>query len=191
MFENFSRYLLDKAAFTTTELNQIKAVSHIIKVQKDELFVQEGSIWPYNGFVCSGIVRSFTIDDYGNECTLNFAPADYWVGDRASLLTGKPVPFSADAIEDSHIILIEQKDFHELCKKVDTFNTLMSGMIQKNIEITHKYINESISMNEKEKYCRFLDKYKAVAHRIPHDMIASYVGATPEILTRIQKSISK
>jgi len=191
MFENFSRYLLDKADLTATELNQIKAVSHVIKIQKDELLVQEGSVWPYNGFVCSGLVRSFTIDDYGNECTLNFAPADYWVGDRASLLTGSAMPFSAEAIEESHMILIEQTDFHDLCKKVDTFNAMMSGMIRKNIEITQRLINENISMNEKEKYLRFLDKYSAVAHRIPHDMVASYVGATPDVLTRIQKSIFK
>ena len=191
MFENFSCYLQDKARFTSAELSHIKAVSHVTIVKKDEILVQEGTIWPQNAFVCSGLLRSFIMDDYGNEHTINFAPQNYWIGDRVSLLTGKPLPFSVDAIEDSHVILIEQADFHELCKKVDTFNTMMSGMIQKNIQITQKLINESISMNEKEKYLRFLDKYSAVAHRIPHDMIASYVGATPDVLTRIQNSISK
>ena len=189
MFENFSRYLCDKADFTTAELNQIEAVSHTLKIQKDELFVQEGTVWPYNGFVCSGLVRSFTIDDYGNECTLHFAPANYWMGDRASLLTGNAMPFSADAIEESCLLLIEQKDFHELCKKIETFNILMNTILQKNIETSQKLINENISMNEKEKYVRFLNKYSTVAHRIPHDMVASYVGATPDVLSRIIKSI--
>jgi len=189
MFENFSCYLQDKAKFTMAEISQIKAVSNVIKVNKDETLVQEGSLWSQNTFVCSGLLRSFIIDDYGSEQTTNFAPQNYWVGDRASLLTGRPITFSVDAVLDSHVILISQNDFHELCKKVETFNVLMNGMIQKNIEVSQRFISESISMNEKEKYLKFLEKYSHVAHHIPHDMVASYVGATPDLLTRILKSI--
>jgi CRP-like cAMP-binding protein len=191
MFENFSCYLQDKARFTTSEINQIKAVSHVIRLEKDEMLVQEGTIWPQNAFVCSGLLRSFTMDDYGNEQTINFAPRNYWVGDRASLLTGKPIAFSVDAIQESHVILIEQCDFHYLSRTIDTFNTIMSGMIQKNIEVSQKLVNENLRLNEKEKYLRFLEKFEVIESQIPHDMIASYIGTTPDVFSRIKSSISK
>jgi CRP-like cAMP-binding protein len=191
MFENFSCYLQDKARFTTSEINQIKAVSHVIKLEQDQTLVQEGTIWPQNAFVCSGLLRSFIIDDYGNEQTVNFAPRNYWVGDRASLLTGKPIAFSVDAIQESHVILIEQSDFHYLSKTIDTFNTMMSSMIQKNIEVSQKLVNENLRLNEKEKYLKFLEKYDAVESHIPIDMIASYIGTTPDVLLRIKDSVSK
>jgi len=191
MFENFSHYLLDKADFTTAELNQVKEVCRIIKVAKDEVLMKEGDLWSYNAFVCSGLMRSFTIDYYGNECTTGFAPENYWTGDRQSLLTGRPAQLSVDAVEDTCLILIEQKDFHHLNKTVDAFNVVLSGVIQRNLVLVKNAVGENISLSEKEKYCNFLAKFQSVAHRIPHEMIASYIGATPEILTRIQKSLSK
>ena len=191
MFENFSCYLQDKARFTTSEINQIKAVSQVIKLEQDQTLVQEGTIWSQNAFVCSGLLRSFIMDDYGNEQTLNFAPRNYWVGDRVSLLTGKPIAFSVDAIQESHVVLIEQCDFHYLSKTIDTFNTMMSGMIQKNIEVSQRLVNENLRLNEKEKYLKFLEKYDAVESHIPIDMIASYIGTTPDVLLKIKNSVSK
>jgi CRP-like cAMP-binding protein len=191
MFENFSCYLQDKARFTTSEINQIKAVSHVIKLEQDEMLVQEGTMWTQNAFVCSGLLRTFTMDDYGNEQTLNFAPRNYWVGDRASLLTGKPIAFSVDAIQESHVILIEQSDFHYLSKTIDTFNTMMSGMIQKNIEVSQKLVNENLRLNEKEKYLKFLEKYEAIESRIPSEMIASYIGTTLDVLLKIKSGVSR
>lgn len=189
MFEKFSQYLQDKAVFTIAELNRIEAVSQIVSIAKNEVLMQEGTPWIYNVFVCSGLMRSFIIDLYGNECTTGFAPENYWTGDRQSLLSGRPAQLSVDAIEDSHLLLIKQDDFHDLNKTVDVFNTVMSGVIQRNLIITKNAISENISFSEKEKYGNFLSKFEPVAHRIPHEMIASYVGTTPEILTRIQGSI--
>lgn len=188
MFENFCNYLNDKAHFTHAEIEQIKAVSQIKKIGKGELLMQEGTVWTYNAFVCKGLLRSFYTDINGTEFTLSFAPESYWAGDRQSLLTGKPTPYSVDALEDSHVILIGQKDFYGLCTKIDAFNTMMSGLIQKHLIVTEDNINNNIRLSTEQKYYNFLAKYSAVAGRIPHDVIASYIGTTPKGLEQIQKN---
>jgi CRP-like cAMP-binding protein len=188
MFTNFCNYLKNKAEFTSAEIEQIQAVSQHRKVNKGEVLMQEGTVWTCNAFICSGLLRSFYADVNGTEFTLSFAPEDYWAGDRQSILTGRPTPYSVDALEDTHVILIEQKDFYELSTKIDAFNTLMSGLIQKHLIVTENNINDGIRLSTEQKYYNFLAKYSVVANRIPHDIIASYIGTTPDVLLRIQKN---
>ncbi|MXN93050.1 cyclic nucleotide-binding domain-containing protein [Flavobacterium sp. Sd200] len=188
MFENFCSYLNDKAKFTNAEIEQIKAVSQVKKISKGELLMQEGTLWIYNAFVCSGLLRSFYTDVNGTEFTLSFAPENYWAGDRQSILSGKPTPYSVDAIEDTVVILIEQKDFYELSKKIDAFNTMMSTLIQKHLVVTEDNVNNSIRLSAAQKYYTFLAKYGRAAQRIPAHMIASYIGTTLQGLEQIKKN---
>jgi len=188
MFENFSNYLRNKADFTTAEIEQIKAVSQLKKVGSGELLMQEGTVWSCNAFVCSGLLRSFYTDVNGTQFTLSFAPENYWAGDRQSVLTGRPTPYSVGALEDTHVLLIEQTDFYELSRKIDSFNTMMSTLIQKHLIVTENNINDGIRLSAEQKYYNFLAKYSAVAGRIPQHIIASYIGTTPDMLARIQKN---
>lgn len=188
MFDNFCSYLNDKAKFTNAEIEQIKAVSQIKKIKKGELLMQERTVWVYNAFVCSGLLRSFYTDVNGTEFTLSFAPENYWAGDRQSILSEKPTPYSVNAIEDTVVILIEQKDFYELCRKIDTFNSMMNKLIQRHLAVIEDNINNSIRLSAEQKYYNFLSKYGQVANRIPNNFIASYIGTTPEALKQLQKS---
>jgi CRP-like cAMP-binding protein len=188
MFENFSKYLKEKADFTPAEIEQIKAVSHVHKINKGTLLLKEGSVWEHNAFVCSGLLRSFYTDANGIDFTLSFAPQNYWAGDRQSLLTGKPTPYSVDALQDTHVILISQSDFYDLSKKIDTFNTMMNTLIQKHLVVTENNINDGIRLSTEQRYYNFLAKYSAVVHLIPQEIIASYIRTTPDVLARIQKN---
>ena len=191
MFENFSKYLCDKADFTAAQLEQVKAVCRERKINKHEFLLQEGTIFTCNTFVCSGLMRAFIIDDFGNEHTTNFAPENYWTGDRVSVLSGKPSLINVDAIEDTHLIVIEQKDFYLLNKNIEPFNTVLSGVIQKNIVVSQELMFGSMSQSAEEKYFNFLKKYGSILNRLPHAMIASYLDITPQILTLIQQKHHK
>lgn len=188
MFKTFSNYLKDKAHFTNAEIEQIKGVCMEKTILKGELLMLEGTVCDCNTFVCSGLLRSFYTDINGAEFVLSFAPDDYWVGDRQSILTGTPTPYSVDALVDTDVIVITQKDFNCLCTKIDTFNTMMSRLIKKHLTVTEERVTDGMRLSAEQKYHNFLAKHAAVAATIPHHMIASYVGITPEVLTRIQKN---
>ena len=191
MFEKFSQYLQDKAVFTIAELNRIEAVSQIVSIAKNEVLMQEGTPWIYNVFVCSGLMRSFTVDLYGNECTTGFSPENYWTGDRESLMNGTPARFNIDAIEDAEVILIEKTNFDKLCKNIPQLNDLVNAILQRSFIVSQNRIQANISYTAEEKYQHFLDKFPSIANRIPQHMIASYIGITPETITRIRRAASK
>lgn len=184
----FIRYLTNKITLSTEETAQIAQVCIPKKIRKRQLLLQEGDVWKYNAFVSNGFLRTYSIDNKGNEHILNFAPKNYWSGDRESLMTGKPSRFNIEAIEDTDVVLITKENFDQLCRSIPHLNDLINAILHKSFVVSQDRIHAGISLSAEEKYQKFLDQYPHIANRIPQHMIASYIGVTPETLTRIRRN---
>lgn len=191
MFEIFQKYLTDKLQLTPEELQLIASVSVIKNVRKRQYLLQQGDVWKFNAFVCAGFLHTYAIDDKGIKHILNFSPENYWTGDRESLATGEPSKFNIEAIEDSEVLLIEKEPFEMLCRSIPAFNDLVNAVLQKSFVVSQSRIHATISFSAEEKYADFIKKYPSIANRIPQHMIASYIGITPETLTRIRRNAAK
>ena len=88
MFEVFRKYLADKITLTNQEFELIKSVSLIKKLRKRQYFLQEGNVCHFSAFVCKGFLRYYYIDKKGQEHIIQFAPENYWTGDRESMDSG-------------------------------------------------------------------------------------------------------
>ncbi|WP_407846163.1 Crp/Fnr family transcriptional regulator [Chryseobacterium sp. KCF3-3] len=173
------------------ELTLIESVCILKRLRKRQYLLHEGEIWKYNAFICTGFLKTFSIDQHGKEHIMNFSPENYWTGDRESLLQGTPSKYNIDAIENSEVILIKQEDFTMLCNEIPTLNDLVNKVLQKSFVVSQNRIHANISFSAEEKYQNFIQTYPMLINRIPQHMIASYIGITPETLTRIRKSILK
>jgi CRP/FNR family transcriptional regulator, anaerobic regulatory protein len=191
MFDVFIKYLKAKIALSDEEVNMIREVAIDKKLRRKQYLLQEGDVWKYNAFVCNGFLKTFSIDDKGQEHIINFSPENYWTGDRESLINGTPARFNIDAIEDTELILIEKKNFETLCKNIPQLNDLINSILQRSLIVSQNRIHTNISFAAEEKYQNFIDKFPAIANRIPQHMIASYIGITPETLTRIRRNSLK
>jgi len=191
MFDEFKRYLLSKAPFTNADIEKIRSISTLTNISKGDLILEADTVWNYNAFVSSGLFCTYWVDTLGGKHIKNFAHKNYWVGDRESLLSGKPSLLNIEAIEDAELVMIHQKDFHILRREVDLFNKMMQGLVQNNAAFVQNRISDNMRVSDHEKYENFLKKYMPVAHRIPHDMIASYLEMSPETLTRVLNSLNK
>lgn len=191
MFEIFQKYLIDKIELSNNELQLIESVCRLKKLRKKQFLFQEGEVWHYNAFVCRGLVKTFSIAENGTEHIINFAPENYWTGDRESLYSGKPSLLNIDAIEPTELILIDKPDFEKLCAEIPQLNQLVNQIIQKSFIVSQGRILANISFTAEEKYQNFLEKYPNIVNRIPQHMIASYIGITPETLTRLRRNMVK
>lgn len=191
MFEIFQKYLTDKIELSIEEINLVQSVSKEKKLRKKQFLLQEGDIWHYNAFICRGLVKTFSIAENGTEHIINFAPDNYWTGDRESLINETPSSLNIDAIEPTELILIEKSDFEKLCAEIPQLNQMVNQIIQKSFIVSQGRILANISFTAEEKYQNFLEKYPHIVNRIPQHMIASYIGITPETLTRLRRNMVK
>jgi CRP-like cAMP-binding protein len=192
MFEIFQKYLESKTDhLTEQDFELIQSVSIIKKLRKRQYLSQEGDVWRYNAFVCKGFIRSYFVDEKGIEHIMNFAPENYWTGDRASLTTGLPSKYNIDAIEDSDVLLINKENFEMICKAIPAFNDLVNAILQKSFVVSQERIHANITYTAQEKYNNFITKFPSIANRVPQHMIASYLGISAETLSRVRKQPTK
>jgi CRP-like cAMP-binding protein len=141
-------------------------------------------------FVEKGALRSYTIDEKGNEHIVQFAIEGWWTSDMYSFITGEPSVYNIDVLEDSELLLLSNPSQEELLQKVPKFEKYQRLLVQAAYIALQRRLVLSLSQTAEEKYTRLLNTYPDIIQRVPQHMVASYLGITPETLSRIRKQIS-
>lgn len=191
MFHVFQQYLTSKIALTAEQLTWVESLSTTRRLRKHQYLLQEGDVWKFHAFIAQGCLRSYTVDDKGIEHIIGFAIENWWIGDRESLLYGQPAKLNIDAVEDSTVILFSNDNFMAVCRQVPAFNDMVNTIIQRSFAASQNRIQAAISFTAEEKYANFLNRYPMLATRLPQQMIAAYLGITPETLSRVRKQLYK
>ena len=191
MFDTLQKYLENKIALSSQDYELIESVSLFKKLRKRQYLLQQGDVCRFNAFVSKGFLRYYYMDEKGQEHIMQFAPENYWTGDRESMDSGLPSKYNIDALEDSEILLLKKEDFEMIRKTIPAFNDFVNETLKKNITILQERIHVSISFSAEEKYNNFISKYPSIGNRVPLHMIASYLGVSAETLSRIRSQSTK
>ncbi len=161
------------------------------RVRKGAYLLQEGEVSKYLAFVTKGCLRSYGIDKKGQEHIMQFALEGWWITDLYSFLTGKPGQYFIDALEESDALLMDLTSYERLCTTLPKFERYFRILLQNNYIATHRRVLSSISLSLEEQYLQMVDENPAIVQRVAQRHIASYLGITPEALSRIRKRLAK
>ncbi len=189
MFEVLFSKIEEKIKLSDFEKDICKSLFSPKKLRRRQYILQQDDICKNLIFVEKGILRSYSVDTRGNEHILQFAPEGWWISDIFSFLTGEAAVYNIEAIEDSELLLISNSSLDELYESVPKFERYFRLLSQANMVATHRRLTASLSDSADEKYIRLLSAYPNIVARVPQHMIASYLGITPETLSRVRKRI--
>jgi len=158
---------------------------------KGKFFLREGEIAKEGAFVAKGFLRSYVIDDKGKEHIMQFAPENWWISDKVGLSGAAPSSFFIDAIEDSIILTCDINGHKTLLEQLPGYAASFQAGIQKRTIAKDNRMVASLTADAQSRYNEFLETYAGIAQRIPQHMLASYLGITPETLSRIRKKASQ
>lgn len=148
--------------------------------------LQQGQVARDAAFVLSGCLRAYSIDDNGFEHILQFAPAGWWVTDMYSWISGNPSYLQIDAIRESQVALLSRKDQLELFDRIPGLERYFRILTENNLVSTRQRLMDNLSLTAKQRYQQFCRTYPDIIHEIPQKLIASYIGVTPEFLSKIR-----
>jgi CRP-like cAMP-binding protein len=191
MFSILQKHITSRVPLTDEEFNICNKFFISKKLKKHQFLLNEGDVCKYLGFVNSGCLRQYSIDNKGTEHIIQFAIEDWWVSDPHSFLSGLPATYNIDALQDSEVLLIEKSTRDELldaCPKMERFFRLL---IEANHVASHQRISDSLSASAEERYLKFIKTYPKLFEQVPQNHIASYLGITPQSLSRIRKELSQ
>jgi CRP-like cAMP-binding protein len=160
------------------------------KLRKKQYFLQEGDVANYQAFVVKGLLRSYTVDEKGNEHILQFASEGWWSADLSSYLTGEPSSLNIDALEDVELLLITKASWEKGMQQIPALEHYFRIIIQNHLVATQKRLLQSLAETAEAKYLRFLHTYPDCVQRLPQHQIASYLGVTRETLSRVRKQLA-
>ena len=104
MFSLLRAHIEKRVHLTDEEFDIISKFFIPKKIRKNQFLLNEGEVCTHIGFVNSGCLREYTIDNKGTEHIIQFAIEDWWVSDLNSFLSGKPAEYNIDALQDSEVI---------------------------------------------------------------------------------------
>ena len=190
-FETLRTYLEARGAFTSEDFDFIRGVFLPKRLSAGDVLQRAGDVARYAGFVARGCLRSYVIDAKGKEHIVQFAPETWWLGDLTSLTTGAPSPYFIDAIEDSELLVIDGPSHQKLLEHVSAYATSFRTGLQRHAAAKNHRIVGSLSGSAEERYLEFLRTYPSIVRRVPQWMLASYLGVSPETVSRIRKNLSR
>jgi CRP-like cAMP-binding protein len=191
MFEVLFNNIRQKIKITDKEEEICRSLFIPKKLRKRQYLLQQGDVSKYTAFVEKGLLRAYTIDDKGSELILQFAPEDWWIGDMYSSVTGEPSESNIDALEDSELLLLTNEAREELLRQAPIFERFFRLLLQNSFIALQRRLKENIIQTAEEKYRNFISLYPNIAQRVPQHNIASYLGITPESLSRIRKQMTE
>ena len=142
-------------------------------------------------FVAAGCLRSYVIDAKGKEHIVQFAPENWWVGEGPGTAPDTPAQYFIDAIEDSNLLLFDSASLQRQVECIPGAAVAFRVGLQRAGAAKEHQIVNALSMSAEERYEEFLKKYPSIALRVPQFMLASYLGVSPETLSRIRKNRSR
>lgn len=180
---NFSRY----AELSPSELTQICGHYQERHISKGEYVLRKGEVCRFEGFVVKGCFRVFTIDDQGNERILYFAAEDWWIMEIDSFINQSASELSVQAIEESTILYITYTAKEQLYDTLPKVERLFRIMSQTAVAAWQRRLIRNHSMDAEQRYHHFITAYPEIARRVTNRHIASYLGITPEFVSKIRK----
>ena len=190
MFELLLQKFDEKIRLTEEEKELSKTFFIPKKLRKRQYLLQEGDVCKYVAFVEKGILRSYTVDERGNEHIVQFAFEGWWIADQFSFLTGEVSTYNIDALEDCELLLLSKSAEDQLLQKLPAFERYFRILLQNNLISTQRRLVSSLSHTAEEKYSDLITSCPTIPQRVPQHMMASYLGITPETLSRIRKQLS-
>jgi CRP/FNR family transcriptional regulator, anaerobic regulatory protein len=159
--------------------------------RKRQYVLQEGNICIQLNFVVRGCLRMYKIDEQGATHILQFAAENYWINDLGSFHSEKASELNIDALDDTMVLQINHSDLISLYKQASKFDRIFRVLIENSFVSLQKRLLQNISSTAEERYQSFLETYPHLANRLPQTQIASFLGITPEFLSRLRNKLSK
>src|SRR5690242_2212686 len=190
MFELFLKSVQEHISISPEEFEFCKTLFIPKKLRKRQYLLQEGDVSRYTSFVEKGMLRTFTVDEKGNEPILQFSPERWLVTDLYSFLTDEPSRYNIEALEDCELLLITKPSWEVLLEKVPAFERYFRILIQNNLIATQRRLISKLTESAEEQYKKLMDAFPTCLQRVPQHMVASFLGITPETLSRIRSQMA-
>jgi CRP-like cAMP-binding protein len=188
MKEQIKAYFNRYVEFIDSEIDAIYPKLKLKTFQKKEYILKEGQVCKNKYFILNGLVRSFYIDDKGNEKITQFAIENWWITNMESFVAETPSLSSIQTLEKTQVLMINKEELEKLFVSIPKLERLFR-IVTENMLIAIQRRNDIyLQMKSKSRYEDLIKHFPNFSQRVPQYMIASYLEITPEYLSELKNN---
>lgn len=190
LVEPLIRYFKNYFPLTAKEKEELSIRFSERKIKRRGFVLQAGDVCRHFTFVVAGCLKMYAVDANGKEHNLQFVAENDWITDMASFYAEKPGKVYIEAVEPTTVLQIKHEDLIFLYLNYHKFDRNFRIIIEQKYIALQNRLLLNISATAEERYLYFMEQYPHLANRLPNTQIASYIGITPEFLSKIRKERS-
>ncbi len=177
--------------FTLEDEQQLVSIIRTTRIKKRQFLDQPGFISTCRNYVVKGAFRSFFLDKDGKDHTVQIAIEDWFISDFYSYITQTPATLFVEALEDSVLFQMTHADIESLCAKNHHVSEYFRITTEKAFAFSRRRALSNLSKTAEERYLEFIERYQDISQRVPQKVIASYLGISPEFLSKIRAQLAQ
>ncbi|TRW27197.1 Crp/Fnr family transcriptional regulator [Flavobacterium zepuense] len=155
-------------------------------LKKKELLLSEGRVCNFIAFLNSGVLREYNfVND--KETTVDFIGENQFTSAYHSFITQSPSTQYIEALTDVELLLLDKASINALYDRYKIWERFGRLIIEHIFCASEEKRKKLITTTHDEQYRDFAKAYPQIVQQVPQYYIASYLGLTPEHLSRIRK----
>jgi CRP-like cAMP-binding protein len=182
ILSNFSEHV----QLNETEKEQLLSVLIARPFKRGELIVKGGDMAKYMLFANQGYLMTYYTDSNGTDHVISFAGAGWWAADIYSSVSQQTTPYYTKALTDGEALLLPRLAMAHLLQSSPAFERYFRIVFQKGMLRQQRRYIEACSTSAEERYRSFIAAYPDIIAEVQQKYVASYLGITPEFLSKIR-----
>ena len=190
MFSELEKNFRQQIALTDDEFDRV--TRHFVpkKLRRRQLLLEPGDVCTRMAFVTKGALYAYSTTEKGSINVVQFAFESWWMADLYSFFTQEPTKLTIEALEDCQLLLLKTDRLEPLMAEVPAVESYLRILYQNAYVALQRRMEETIGLTAEQRYTRFMERDGHLLLRVPQHLIASFLGITPETLSRIRKQLS-
>lgn len=191
MFAAFDKNITGSVSLLASELDLVHQLFQHKTCKKKTLLLNKGQVCNFEAYIIKGCVKKYYLDQNGDEVVLQFAVEDWWISDMVSFTEQIPSLLYIETMEETELLQINFQNKEQLFKQVPQLERVFRLLVQRAYSVLENRFLTGIAASAEERYLNFIKKYPMLSQRVPQYQIASYLGITPEALSRIKAALTR
>lgn len=186
MYEQLFDSIHEIVSLTDEEWEACKNNFRPKRMLKRQFLLQEGDVCRELAFVEKGALYSYTVDSSGNKHVIRFAFDGWWMANLHSFFTGKPTRLNIEVLENSELLMLDRKNHEKLLEEIPAYERYHRIIVQNAYVALQQRVENALGLTAEEKYARLIEQNPEFMNRVPLNLVASYLGMSPETLSRVR-----
>jgi CRP/FNR family transcriptional regulator len=175
---------------TDVELAEFGSTLIAATLKKKALFLRSGKIQKAIGFIAEGLVRSYFIDQDGNEITVGFYAEGDYATHYPAFITQQPSRYSIQCLEPTTMVYLSFEDMQRMYQQWSGFERYGRLVAEEILKRQQARIESFIFQTAEERYLDFIEQHPTLFNRISLSHLCSYLGIERQTLTRIRQKLA-